>query len=387
MVDADGRRFAVEINASHEARGVDSDCEYCNAGMHTHCPERLVLGIHDLPGGFGPWLLAPREALIPIPDTISDKTALLLEPFAAAFHIEDICPLGNGIRIAVLGPRRLGQLTIAALSVLRRQAEIDCEVTALTRHAHLADLARRLGADHAVVFEGSGDELPSASWDLVIDTTGSPSGLELALRLAADHVHVKSTHGRPAAGLQHLTEMVVDEICMARLPSHRREWRDFVWREDFGPMKQLLWAARREVPKGLGKQARIVHARPSDLTPSSLRTFDHAIADSLAAADAILRPHAGEQASYLRPRGALLLDLEESEEGPLADAIRDQGLCLSTSRCGDMRKALHSLESDPLGSSLGDLLMSDLLPAAELARAFELASDPGVIKVGITAAR
>jgi D-arabinose 1-dehydrogenase-like Zn-dependent alcohol dehydrogenase len=58
-LDADSRRHVIEINASHRARGLDTDCPFCAAGLATHCPDRRVLGIHDLPGGFGPWVLAP----------------------------------------------------------------------------------------------------------------------------------------------------------------------------------------------------------------------------------------------------------------------------------------------------------------------------------------
>jgi D-arabinose 1-dehydrogenase-like Zn-dependent alcohol dehydrogenase len=53
-VDDSGKRFAVDINASHRARQIESDCPFCRCGLSNHCPERLVLGIHDLPGGFAP---------------------------------------------------------------------------------------------------------------------------------------------------------------------------------------------------------------------------------------------------------------------------------------------------------------------------------------------
>src|SRR5207249_2809327 len=55
----DGTPVVVEINASHAARALPPDawCADCRRGLGTHCPDRLVLGIHDLPGGFGPWLL------------------------------------------------------------------------------------------------------------------------------------------------------------------------------------------------------------------------------------------------------------------------------------------------------------------------------------------
>lgn len=124
MGDETGQRFVVEINASHAARGVASACPFCNAGLHTHCPERIVLGIHDLPGGFGPYLLAPIHACVPIPASIPDSAAVLVEPFAAALHAVATIAPRDGERIAVLGPRRLGMLVVAALAVCVRSAGV-----------------------------------------------------------------------------------------------------------------------------------------------------------------------------------------------------------------------------------------------------------------------
>src|SRR5262245_29297316 len=113
-VDELGRRYVVEINASHAARGVPSDCPFCASGLETHCPERIVLGIHDLPGGFGPWILAPVHAALPVPDAVPDASAVLTEPLAAALHaVETVAPRA-GERVLVLGPRRLGTLVVAA---------------------------------------------------------------------------------------------------------------------------------------------------------------------------------------------------------------------------------------------------------------------------------
>src|SRR4051794_22241517 len=47
--DEAGARYVLEINASHRARGVQPECVFCAVGLERHCPERLVLGIHDLP--------------------------------------------------------------------------------------------------------------------------------------------------------------------------------------------------------------------------------------------------------------------------------------------------------------------------------------------------
>src|SRR6185436_5696335 len=65
----DGALVGVEINASHAARELPRAewCGPCRRGLATHCEDRLVLGIHALPGGFAPWILAPTGALVPLP--------------------------------------------------------------------------------------------------------------------------------------------------------------------------------------------------------------------------------------------------------------------------------------------------------------------------------
>ena len=112
--DAEGRHHVVEINASHHARSVRNDCAFCASGLPSHCPERLVLGIHDLPGGFGSWILAPVDAVLPLPPEIPFETALLIEPFAASLRAVVTIAPRSGETIAVLGPRRLGLLVVAA---------------------------------------------------------------------------------------------------------------------------------------------------------------------------------------------------------------------------------------------------------------------------------
>lgn len=54
----------VEINDTYEARGDEEKDSFCLAGLPTHSPERRTLGINMLPGGFGPYILAPRNAII-----------------------------------------------------------------------------------------------------------------------------------------------------------------------------------------------------------------------------------------------------------------------------------------------------------------------------------
>src|SRR5690606_30245208 len=132
--DEDGQRVVVEINASHRARGVEAGCPFCDAGLATHCPDRLVLGIDELPGGFGPFVLAPRDATIPVPDELPDRSAVLVEPFAAALHaVATVAPRAGDV-VAVLGPRRLGMLVVAALAAWRERERRPFELLAPAPH-------------------------------------------------------------------------------------------------------------------------------------------------------------------------------------------------------------------------------------------------------------
>ena len=141
VVMKDGQRFVVDINASHQSRGQQvDDCPYCRSGMENHCPERLTLGIDRLPGGFSPYMLAPINAIFPVADNISSLAASFTEPFAAALQGVESTVFRCGDRVAVLGPRRLGMLIIAALAGVRSQQSLDFEIVALVRHEHLAEL-------------------------------------------------------------------------------------------------------------------------------------------------------------------------------------------------------------------------------------------------------
>jgi len=369
--DADGRRVVVEINASHAARGVDTTCPFCRGGLANHCPERLVLGIHDLPGGFGPRLLAPRRAILPVPDEIPDLTAVLVEPFAAALHVLDVVRPRDGEVVAVLGPRRLGLLVVAALAAARRAGGTDFEIVALSRHDSLNRLALELGATGARRVEGDGAELPSAFADVVVDTTGSVAGFELALRLARRELHVKSTNGQAAAGLRHLTELVVDELALERFDPAAPIAGEVAWLVDV-------------VPAPPGSLAGVdAAALASELEGHSegIPRADAVVVDRLARVDEAIRPFADRQSSLVAPRGRVLLHESAPRDGsPLVTALLDRGLRLSSSRCGDFRAALALLGSDPDLRRLGKRFVTHRLTPARMDEAFAVARSPACLK-------
>jgi threonine dehydrogenase-like Zn-dependent dehydrogenase len=374
-VDEAGRRFVVEINASHAARGVPHDCAFCRSGLATHCPERRTLGIHDLPGGFGSWVLAPVHACLPVPDELPDDTAVLAEPFAAALHAVRCLAPRDGDRIAVLGPRRLGMLVIAALAAVRAAEGLRCTVVALARDERLLRLARQLGADEGFDV-GHGE--PPATFDVVVDTTGSPAGLETAVRLARREVHLKSTHGRRAAGLDHLTEFVVDEL--------RLESMSLPALQVLPVGARVAWLAAAPAPEVDGLDVRVGTAAElarawASAAGDGLPGAAVAVVDDEPGFARAVRPFGGEQGFLVRPRGRILLaPSAEAPASPLLRAVRDRGLALGSSRCGDFADALRVLSSTPALHGLGAQMVTHRFGAFDLGAAFAAASSRACIK-------
>jgi threonine dehydrogenase-like Zn-dependent dehydrogenase len=399
--DTEGRHYVVEINASHHACSVQNDCAFCATGLPTHCPERLVLGIHDLPGGFGSWILAPVDAAIPLPPEIPFETALLIEPFAASLNAVLTIAPRPGETIAVLGPRRLGLLVVAALAGHRKRSGLGFRTLAISRHQPLLELARRFGATDTLLSRGRGDSLPDGLADVVIDTTASPAGLELAVRLARREVHLKSTHGQPSAGLANLTALVVDEIVLARLPEEADAGRDWLrtlatgrgtarrparvaWLADADPPGWLASANARLVRGGDAAELLAGYERSAE--PGELPRADAAVVQSGEQVDRAIRPSEASELALVRPRGEIALpgsSRPRVADSPLLRAVAGRGLRLSSSRCGDFHEAIDLVRCDSELLRLGELLVTHRFGAADIREAFAVARSPGCIKAVI----
>ncbi len=367
--DDDGARYVVEINASHAARGVADACAFCAAGLETHCPDRVTLGIDALPGGFGPWILAPVDACLAVPADVPDADAVLVEPLAAALHAVTTVRPRPDDRVAVLGPRRLGMLVVAGLHAMRRGAG---RVEAVVRDPALGALAERFGADASHVLAGEDDGGLAEAFDVVVDTTGSPEGFERALRLARREVHLKSTHGRPAGGVEHLTEFVVDELSLEQLPARPSVAR-VAWLCSAPPPPEFASACELEVGEAAALAERYAKG-------PGLPHADAVVVDSAETFAQAVRPVAGSERPLARPRGSIWLHPAAQTDGAsLLAAVRGRGLRLSSSRCGDFRLALEQLQTPAL-RGVGERLVTHRFDAQDLPRAFETAGSRACVK-------
>jgi threonine dehydrogenase-like Zn-dependent dehydrogenase len=173
-----GKRVAGEINVSCVAYGFRPLCEFCKRGLKTHCARRTVLGIVAHDGAFAEYLALPVENLHFVPPSVSDEKAVFIEPLAAACQILDQLDIRRFPKAAVLGDGKLAQL----IALVLRAA--GTRVILYGKHANKLALARRARITTRLV-RGDAKDLTHVqeNYRLVVEATGSPTGLALAQRM------------------------------------------------------------------------------------------------------------------------------------------------------------------------------------------------------------
>jgi threonine dehydrogenase-like Zn-dependent dehydrogenase len=163
-----GQRVVGEINCSC------GDCNTCRSGLPTHCPHRSVLGILGHDGAFAEHIAVPEKNLHVVPETLSTDEAVFVEPVAAAYQILKQRLVERGQSVVVLGDGRLGNLCAQVL------ADYGCDVLVVGKHESKLKILRELEAGiETVNLENAS---PDRSADVVVDCTGSPTGLPTALQ-------------------------------------------------------------------------------------------------------------------------------------------------------------------------------------------------------------
>ncbi len=208
-----GRRVCVEPTLCCEVRGIDPPCERCAAGEYGACenfadPASGAAGLGpgtsigycgDAGGAFAEEMVAHRSQLIPVPDSLSDEQAILVDPLACSLHAVLRADLSEARRVLVYGAGVLGLGVIACLRAIGYDGTID----ALDTAAHVEPLATARGADaffrlgrssaerFGAIAERTGGTVQrsrfgncmlSGGYDVVFECVGATRSLEEALK-------------------------------------------------------------------------------------------------------------------------------------------------------------------------------------------------------------
>jgi len=198
-VDENGERYTAEINNACR------HCEWCARGLETHCPNRSVLGIFKHDGAMAERVAVPKANLHMIPDSISDHSAVFIEPLAAAFQILEQLTVFRGDRVAVLGDGKLGVL---CAWVLRTASE---DVTLIGKHDKKLAM---VGRDVTKLRLESALAGHLKAYDIVVDATGNASGLETASQLCRPRGTIVLKTTIAGSHQLNLAPLVIDEITL-----------------------------------------------------------------------------------------------------------------------------------------------------------------------------
>lgn len=165
-------------------------CRYCRQGRYNLCTHISEIG-STIDGGFAEYIEVPKEiikigGLVPVPDSLSDDEASLIEPLACCLNgfsqINGTVDKESTIAIIGDGPVGLLHLQLSKNLLGARTAVIGKVPARMGAAGSLG--ADRVFSAHADISEML-DFTEGAGYELVIVAASEPSALALATRIAA----------------------------------------------------------------------------------------------------------------------------------------------------------------------------------------------------------
>jgi len=173
--DIQGTRVAVDPTVPCDV------CEFCLRGDPNLCPDHYFAGQAPRDGALREYMAWPMKVIIPIPDSISDDEAAVLEPLGVAIHTVDLGKVKPGMTIGVYGCGPIGLLTIQMARVAGAS-----EILATDILPHRLEAAKEFGARKTYLASPEGDERAP----ILSDT--HRVGVDVAFEVAGENAAVET---------------------------------------------------------------------------------------------------------------------------------------------------------------------------------------------------
>jgi L-iditol 2-dehydrogenase len=134
-----GQRVSVEPGVP------DMSCPQCLAGRYNLCPDMRFFATPPIDGAFAEQVVVHHAFAHPVPDTMSDDAAALLEPLSVGVWACRRGDVGAGSRVLVTGAGPIGLVAVQAALAFGATSVVVSDVNPVR-----LDLARSLGATEVV---------------------------------------------------------------------------------------------------------------------------------------------------------------------------------------------------------------------------------------------
>ena len=151
-------------------------CEQCRTGHYNLCPDMRFFGTPPIDGAFCEYVVVHEAMAHPVPDSLSDEAAALLEPLSVGVWACRKGHVGPGSRVLITGA---GPIGLIALQTARAFGAAEVVVTDV--RPHRLELAADLGAD-ATVDVGE-RQVTGFEPDVLLECSGFPPAIGAAIRL------------------------------------------------------------------------------------------------------------------------------------------------------------------------------------------------------------
>ncbi|RRJ29518.1 zinc-dependent alcohol dehydrogenase [Halocatena pleomorpha] len=189
------------------------ECYQCRIGMENICQTTELTGIdHD--GAYAGYVTAPAESLQAVPKNVDPRHAALAEPTAVCTRaVIENSRIGAGDQVLVAGPGPIGLLTAQVADA--QGAEVAVAGVSQDTTYRLP-LAEELGYSTVNVedadLEMYREEFTDGQgYDIIFDTTGHPSGLQMATEVVRKGGQIVIV-GQPGDTTLSYTSLVRSEV-------------------------------------------------------------------------------------------------------------------------------------------------------------------------------
>ena len=179
-VGASVTRLAVGQRVSVEPGVPDFSCGQCLAGRYNLCEDMRFYATPPIDGAFAELVTVHEQFAHPVPDTLSDDAAALLEPLSVGLWACRKGEVGAGTRVLVTGAGPVGLVAMQAALALGAAS-----VTVTDVNPHRLALARELGATDTLDVSASPVSSSGLSVDVLLECSGHPPATADAIRAVA----------------------------------------------------------------------------------------------------------------------------------------------------------------------------------------------------------
>ena len=152
-------------------------CSHCLTGRYNLCPRMRFFATPPVDGAFCEYVVLHEAFAHPVPDTMSDDSAALLEPLSVGVWACTRARIGKGSRVLVTGSGPVG--LVAMQTALAFGA---AEVVVSDVNTARLELARELGATEVVDVGRTGLAESGFEADVLLECSGNPTATAQGVR-------------------------------------------------------------------------------------------------------------------------------------------------------------------------------------------------------------